>query len=211
MGKHIVFILLFCTAALPAADDGIIIRKDERTLEQIDRFYLRMPPVRYEPPAGRWENLPRTKSCLTEGGILGVVMLGDSIVNDTSRSGWNLVLERQYPKCSIEKITSVRGSAGCWWYKEAGRMHKFVLDHNPDLVIIGGISQRGDIDSIRDCIGQIRAASAADVLLMTGAFGSVDPRDENQWRRISSPDHYDEYRKALENLAREVGAAAGYV
>jgi len=216
---YVASVLLFCVAAPLLADDGIIIRRDERTLEQVERFYSEMPPVRYAPPAGRWEKLGRTKERLAKGGTLRVVMLGDSIVNDTSRSGWNLLLERRYPKCTIEKVTSVRGSTGCWWYKEAGRVRKFVLDHNPDLVIIGGISQRGDINSIRDCIGQIRADSAADILLMTGAFGSVDPCDQEQWRRISSPDHHDNYRKALENFVREVGTAfldmeaawAGYV
>ena len=201
------------------ADDGIIITKNQRTLEQIDKIYSQIPPVRYNPPANRWRNLPLTKKFLSEGGTFRVVMLGDSIVNDTSRSCWNLLVERRYPKCKIEKITSVRGSTGCWWYKEPGRVKKFVLDQKPALVIIGGISNRGDIDSIRDVIRQIKAESDTDVLLMTGAFGSVDPRDDKQWQRISDPNHFSEYRKGLEQLARQTGAAfldmetawAGYI
>jgi hypothetical protein len=211
-------VILFA-AAIPAADDGIIIRKNQRTLEQIDNIYSQMPPVRYNPPPNRWENLTRTRELLTKGGTFNVVMLGDSIVNDTSRSCWNLLIERHYPKCKIEKITSVRGSTGCWWYKEPGRVRKFVLDHEPALVMIGGISHRGDIDSIREVIRQIKASSDADILLMTGAFGSVDPRDENQWQKTSDPNHFSEYRKGLELLACETGAAfldmeaawAGYI
>ena len=42
------------------------------------------------------------------------------------------------------KITSVRGSTGCWYYKTPERIQTFVLDFEPHLVIIGGISQRGD-------------------------------------------------------------------
>ncbi len=42
---------------------------------------------------------------------------------------------------------------------------------------------------------------------MTGAFGSTDPLKEDQWQRISDPSHYGEYRKGLEKLAGEVGAA----
>ena len=202
-----------------AADDGIIIRKNQRTLEQIDSIYSKMEPVRYGPPSNRWKNLPRTRKLLTDGGTLRVVMLGDSIVNDMSRSCWNLLVEKRYPKCTIEKITSVRGSTGCWWYKEPGRVEKIVLDHKPALVMIGGISHRSDIDSIRDVIRQIKAASDTDILLMTGAFGNVDPRDDDQWQKISDSEHYSEYRKGLELLARETGAAfldmeaawAGYI
>jgi hypothetical protein len=212
-------IIVLSLAASLVADDGIIIRKNERTLEQIEKIYSQIPPVRYSPPSGRWKNLPLTKKFLSKGGVFKVVMLGDSIVNDTSRSCWNLLVEKRYPKCKIAKITSVRGSTGCWWYKEQGRVKKFVLDHKPALVMIGGISNRGDIDSIRDVIQQIKAASDADILLMTGAFGSVDPRDDKQWQKISDPNQFSEYRKGLEQLARETGAAfldmeaawAGYI
>ena len=203
-------IIVLSLAANLAADDGYIIRKNQRTLEQIESIYSKMEPVRYNPPLDRWKNLPQTKKVLSDGVELRLVMLGDSIVNDTSRSCWNLLVEKRYPnypKCRIEKITSVRGSTGCWWYKGPGRVKKFVLDHKPDLVMIGGISHRGDIDSIRDVIRQIKAASDADIMLMTGAFGNVDPRKDNQWQKISDPNHFSEYRKGLENLARQTGAA----
>lgn len=212
-------IIILSLAANLAADDGIIIERNERTLEQIEKIYSHIPPVRHSPPLDRWKNLPQTKGFLSKGGTLRVVMLGDSIVNDTSRSCWNLLVEKRYPECKIEKITSVRGSTGCWWYKEPGRVRKFVLEHKPALVMIGGISHRGDIDSIREVIRQIKAASDADILLMTGAFGSVDPGEDKQWQRISDPNHFSEYRKGLELLARETSAAfldmeaawAGYI
>jgi glyoxylase-like metal-dependent hydrolase (beta-lactamase superfamily II) len=217
--SKISLIVILFAAVTMAADNGIIIRENQRTLEQINGIYSQMDPVRYSPPPDRWKNLPRTRELLTKGGTFRVVMLGDSIVNDTSRSCWNLLIERRYPKCKIEKITSVRGSTGCWWYKEPGRVQKFVLDHEPALVMIGGISHHDDIESISEVIRQIRAASDADILLMTGAFGSVDPREDNQWQKISDPSHFSEYRKGLELLARDTGAAfldmeaawAGYI
>jgi hypothetical protein len=144
---------------------------------------------------------------MNDGGTLRVVCLGDSIVNDTSRSGWDLLVERRHPTCRIEKITSVRGSTGCWWYKEPGRVKEFVLDHMPDLVVIGGISHRGDAASIREVIRQIRGTLEADILLMTGAFGQINPHKDEQWQAISDPNHYSDYRKHLEALARDVGAA----
>ena len=200
-------VAIFCLSAHAAGDDGYIIRKNQRTLDNIEKIYSEIPPVHYKPPANRWKNLPRTKQRLAEGGTLTVVMLGDSIINDTSRSCWNLLVDKAHPECKIEKITSVRGSTGCWWYKEPGRVQKFVLDHKPELIIIGGISHRNDVASIRDVIGQIRADSDADILLMTGAFGRVDPRDDKQWKGISDPNHFSDYRKGLENLAREIGSA----
>jgi hypothetical protein len=190
-----------------AADEGSILRGSERSLEQIQRAYAEIPPVPYRPPAERWDKLPKTGKLLTEGGVLHVVMLGDSIVNDTSRSCWNFIVERRHPKCQIEKIACVRGSTGCWWYKYPGRVQKYVLDHNPDLVLLGGISHRNDIESIREVIRQIREESQPDILLMTGAFGQTDRRQDDQWQRISDPNRYREYRKGLEKLASEVGAA----
>lgn len=200
-----VLVFLCCAGLARGADDGgIIIRDNQRTLVKIEEVYSKMPAVKYKAPARRWKNLGRTKKLLSKGGNLNVVMLGDSIVNDTSRSCWNLVLEKRYPKCRISKITCVRGSTGCWWYRQTGRVKKYVLDHEPDLVIIGGISHRGDVEAIRDVIGQIREGAQPDILLMTGSFGSADPLNDEHWRRISDPNHYTTYRKGLEKLSREV-------
>ena len=195
--------------AIAARDENevYVLTKLERTPEQIDAAYAQMPPVKYEPPAGRWERLPRTRSILGKGtGELRVVMLGDSIVNDTSRSGWELVLGRHYPGVNITKVTCVRGSTGCWWYKEPGRVKRYVLDHRPDLLMIGGISQRDDVDSIRDVIEQVRRGSPCDVLLMTGPFGAVDPRDDRQWTFKFDPQGND-YRARLRQLADETNCA----
>ena len=198
--------------------DGYIMFGTRRTAEQIKASYGKIPPVRYDPPADRWKLLPRTLKCLRQGPTLRVVMLGDSIINDTARSSWPLLLKGRYPKSRIRLTTSVRGSTGCWHYKAPGRVQAYVLDHGPDLVIIGGISQRGDINSIREVIRQIRAACKADILLMTGPFGRVDPNDDKQWDTITRPSR-DDYRVKLRTLADEQKTAfmdiqaawAGYV
>ena len=158
--------------------------------------------MKYAPPADRWKLLPRTLKRLQQGPTLRVVMLGDSIINDTARSSWPLLLKRHYPKCRIRLTTSVRGSTGCWHYKAPGRVGAYVLDFAPDLVMIGGISQRGDIDSIRQVIRQIRAAARPDIMLMTGPFGRVDPNDDKQWAAITKPPK-DAYGARLKALAAE--------
>ena len=169
--------------------------------QRIDAVYSTMGPVRYTPPADRWRHLRRTMARLREGGALTIVMLGDSIVNDTASSGYEHLLMRLYPKCKVRKIRSVRGSTGCWWYKEEGRVREYVLDHSPDLLMVGGISQRGDIGSIRSVMEQVRAARPeTEVLLMTGAFGRTDPKKDADWT-YEVPVDGESYRTRLKRLA----------
>jgi len=177
--------------------------KKQTTLERIDGIYATIPPVKYQPAPDRWKLLPRTIQRLQQGPELRVVMLGDSIVNDTSRSAWEKLVERVYPKCRIIKVTSVRGSTGCWWYKEEGRVKQYVLDHKPDLLMIGGISNRDDVESIREVIRQVRAAgNPPDILVMTGCFGRTDPRDDKQWKYEIDPKG-DDYRAKLLRMAAD--------
>jgi hypothetical protein len=129
-------------------------------------------------------------------------MLGDSIIGDTSASKCELLLGRLYPKAQIEKITSVRGSTGCWWYKDENRVEGYVLKYKPDLLMIGGISQHDDTEAIRAVIRQVREKQPCEVLLMTPAFGpDTDPRIVH-WRYdidLTS----DDYRAKLQRLAAE--------
>lgn len=187
-------------------DTAMVIRGN-RSLEEVEKAYAEMSPVNYTPPPGRWKQLPRTARCLQNGPVLRVVMLGDSIITDTSHSAWDLLTQRRNPACTIEKVTCVRGSTGCWWYKDNNRVKSLVLNFNPDLLIIGGISQHDDTDSIREVIRQVRdGGCAADILLMTGAFGEVDPRDDKQWQEQIDPGGKD-YRARLRKLAGETGSA----
>jgi lysophospholipase L1-like esterase len=96
----------------------------------------------------------------------------------------------------------VRGGGGCQHYKEEQRIQKVVAPRQPDLVLIGGISQR-DIESIREVIRQLREAlPEVEILLFTGAFGTADPRDA---QALAKARHSGtgEYGKALKQLAAE--------
>ncbi len=201
--------LILCSASFGQRDEdnAFTLTKTprNRSLKMIDDVYSKMTPLKYEPAKDRWKSLPITAKILGKSkGELRVVMLGDSIVNDTSRSLWDQLVQRRHPDNKITKITCVRGSTGCWWYKEEGRVKRYVLDHEPDLLIIGGISQRNDLDSIRSVIKQVRAARECDILLMSGAFGRVDPGKEGQWSYEIKP---DTYRAHLQKLAKEMDCA----
>lgn len=136
-----------------------------------ERFYADLPPLQYTPGRGRWEHLPRTMDRLLRGGVLRVVMLGDSIVNDTNNSNWDALIGRQYPHCRIQVITSVRGSTGCWFYQQPDALKTYVIDRHPELLIIGGISHREDLDAIRNVILAAKEATGCEVLLMSGPMG----------------------------------------
>jgi lysophospholipase L1-like esterase len=179
----------------------------ERTSAEIEAAYAEIQPVTYTPPAGRWRHLQRTARILAGQGnpVLRVVMLGDSIIGDTGRSEWDMVLQRSYSTCRINKVTVIRGSTGCWWYRAENRVQVFVYPHRPDLLIIGGISQSDDVDAIRDTIRQARALHPCDVLLLTPAFGIVDPRCDDQWT-FEIPADTTHYRYRLRELADSEGA-----
>ena len=173
------------------------------TLERIDAIYAPMDPMVYEPPADRFANIPRTMSKLCDGGELRMVLLGDSIMGNTSASSFELLLMRNYPKCKIIKIASLRSSTGCTYYQEDNRVEQYVLRRNPDLLVIGGISNRGDAEAVRSVIQQVRAQkSDTEVLLLTPVFGAM--RDEHIrtfTREIDTKTH--NFRYNMERVAAE--------
>ncbi|WCJ59250.1 SGNH/GDSL hydrolase family protein [Fontisphaera persica] len=185
-----------------AEKDYYLFRTPERSLAQIQKIQQEMPPGQFTPPPADWQPLRRTRQKLMEGGRLRLLAMGDSIVNDTMRSGWVARLQEAYPKCQIEALVYVRGGGGCQHYKEEQRIPKIVAPRQPDLVLIGGISQR-DIESIREVIRQLREAlPEVEILLFTGAFGTADPRDAAALAKARYSGT-GEYGKALKQLATE--------
>jgi lysophospholipase L1-like esterase len=160
-----------------AEKDYYIFSSPSRSLAQIASIQKEMPSGRFTPPAQDWTFLPKTRQILENGGELRLLALGDSIVNDTMRSGWVAKLREAFPKARIEATVYVRGGGGCQHYREEGRVAKYILPRKPNLVFIGGISQR-DVSSIREVIHQLRAGlPEVEILLATGTFGTTDPRD----------------------------------
>jgi lysophospholipase L1-like esterase len=186
----------------PVEKDYYLFSSPCRSLAQIEAIQKDMPPGWFTPPPPDWTHLSRTRRILTEGGELRLLALGDSIVNDTMRSGWAAKLQEAYPKARIQATVYVRGGGGCQHYKEEGRIAKYVVPLKPDLVFIGGISQR-DIGSIRDVIHQLRhALPEVEILLATGAFGTVDPRSPEALARAPHSGS-GAYGQSLKRLAEE--------
>ena len=169
----------------PVEKDYYLFSSPCRSLAQIQEIQREMPAGTFPPPVPDWTPLRRTRHRLMEGDDLRLLAVGDSIVNDTMRSGWVALLQEAYPKARIEAMVYVRGGGGCQHFREENRVATVILPRRPDLVLLGGISQR-DIDSIRDVIRQIRAGLPdVEFLLTTGTFGTADPRDDAALARAS--------------------------
>ncbi len=179
-----------------------------------DRTYAELPPLEFTPPAERGGRLPRTLEALRTGRPLRLVMLGDSIVNDTSNSAWDVLLERACPKTRIEIVASVRGGTGCQYYRQENRVQEYVLRHKPDLLVIGGISNGFNVEAIRSVIHQVRRQnSSVEILVLSDPVGvHGDPRiwplmivepgkagDEARKRLVA----FGAYRAGLREMAAE--------
>jgi len=189
--------------AQPDANGVYVIFGPEHAAEKLAAAAKEIAPVKYAPKMAPWKQLPRVATALAKKcGELRIVMLGDSIVNDTARSRWGDRLQEHYPECKISVVAIVRGGTGCWWYKEDGRVAKYVVPQKPDLLIIGGISHNDDIGAVREVMKQVRNEVECDVLLMSEAFGAVDPTDDKQWT-FDIPDKSKGFRAKLRDLAVE--------
>jgi len=184
--------------------DGSVQRPFEglAPLERLDAIYVSIPPIDYTPPQGRWTRIPQTMEKLQNGPSLKIVMLGDSIMGDTGSSQYERLLEREYPNCKVQRIMSLRGSTGCWWYKDENRVEDYVLKHEPDLLMIGGISQRGDVEAIRSVIHQVRAKQNPEIMLITPVFGHTNDPHIRNWTYEIDAEKYA-YRAELKQLAEE--------
>ena len=190
------------TKTWPVEADYFLFSSPTRSLGQIKSLQQKMIPGHFTSPKNDWKHLRRTRKILTEGGPLHIMAVGDSIVNDTMRSGWVAKLQEAYPKAKIRATVYVRGGGGCQHYRENGRVEKYILPAKPDLVCIGGISQK-DTESIQNVIIQIRSGlPEVEFLLTPGVFGIMDPRDP-QAMAASSHSGSGTYGKALEKIAAE--------
>lgn len=187
---------------LPVEKDYYLFSSPCRSLEQIGRIQSEMPSGTFTLPPQDWKFLPRTRRTLREGGQLRLLALGDSIVNDMMRSGWVGRLAEAYPGAGVKALVYVRGGGGCQHYREESRVAKFLAPQGPNLVLIGGISQK-DTESIRAVIGQIREhLPEVEFLLVTGAFGTTDPRDPSALA-VAPHSGTGPYGSALRQLAGE--------
>jgi lysophospholipase L1-like esterase len=175
----------------------------------MDRVYDTMTPLPAAPPEDAVQSTalpPSVRRALRRGEDLRVVVLGDSIANDVTNSHFDLLVERRHPETSMEVIPVVRSGTGCPYYAKKNRVRSRVLPFEPDLVLIGGISNAGpqhdlekSLDAVRRVIEQIRADGETAVVLQTGAAAGFGVAHLDRHRR--------RYAKGLRRLAERDGVA----
>jgi hypothetical protein len=173
-----------------------------------DRLCASLPPLDFVADPGRWTRLPRTLRRLRDGGALRIVMLGDSIINDTNNSNYDALLMRMYPQAEVRVVCSVRGGTGCWHYQDDAQHKAYVLDLAPDLLMIGGISHRQDLAAIRQVIRKTKAQCDGEILLMSGPMAQDwRPWDEKNPGQPLATTTYpgDEFNGQMKRLAAEEG------
>lgn len=153
----------------------------EEAAAYCDVVYREVPPLRFTPPPDAMTRLPRTIAALKSGQPWHVVMLGDSNMNDTFHSQFYALLKREFPASNFIFQTSVRGATGCWFYCKPEAFRTYVAECEPDLLVIGGVSNYQQEHSPTGTEAMslvVRAAQkeiGCEVLLTSGAL-SVDTR-----------------------------------
>lgn len=171
------------------------------------------------------QRIARTLAKLRSGQEITIVLLGDSIVNDLSNSAFDVLLERKFPGARVNVITAVGGGTGMdQWnpqndtypfltstrYRGALNFNDAVIEQEPDLILLGGISNpptvqgyeafQAIIDKLSSPSVEARLGYRSDLLLATGAFGNLGP----SWYPSSEVnDVNNDYRGNLLRLANE--------
>ncbi|MBC7880733.1 MAG: hypothetical protein H7Y37_05310 [Anaerolineae bacterium] len=113
----------------------------------------------YQPKLNRWERIPATMSRLRNAQTLRIVMLGDSVQQDTANMPIDLALQNLYPGSHVELIASIKGGTGVSYYQD--HVAEYITNYQPDLVIVGGISNSDDIPAYQQVVDQVRASDQA--------------------------------------------------
>lgn len=165
-----------------------------------DLVAAKLPPLRVEPSGNAFRSAPKTLEALRTGRPVRILLLGDSIIQDTFHSQFHALLKRAYPKSEVTWLSSVRGSTGCRYYRIPENFEKYVTAYRPDCVIVGGISNWHAPEeklpvwgnaAIYEVCGRIRAAGAE--LIVVSPTLSVDTRLKEYSREFTplKPRTYD--------------------
>ena len=113
----------------------------DETLAWCSALYQSLPKkLDYAVGGEAWDRLPKSRTKIQVGKEFTIVLLGDSIINDSYCGHLTAQAQKWFPDTKLKVICSVRGSTGCWYYHEKEHFDEYVAKYNPDLVVIGGIS-----------------------------------------------------------------------
>lgn len=105
-----------------------------------DKLYATLPQLSHAVQKDAWAKLPNSRNTINSTNEFCIVLLGDSIMNDTWCGNFGAMLKCDFPRTDFKLILSVRGSTGCWYYHKKENFEEYVAKFHPNLVVIGGIS-----------------------------------------------------------------------
>lgn len=189
----------------------------EEAARWCDEVYKKLTSLKFSAPPDAMKLLPKTAAALKNGKPWKVVLLGDSIVNDSFNSVFQALVKRDYPGSCLEFIVSVRGSTGCAFYRRPEEFKKYVAACKPDLLMIGGISNFSEFSAdesaaLEEVIGMAREQAGCEVLVMSQPL-SADWRKnkygEKDWRKLLEKPEHRRYLNFIpaRACARKLGVA----
>ncbi len=206
-GAHLLF--------RPKSDIPLSIRRvtveaisEKKALAWSESVYASLPQLQYRPPENRHKHLGETIRKLRNGEDVKIVTLGDSIANDLTNGSTSVLLERAYPGSDVTWITSVGSGKGAWYFRRKNRVQEYVIRHDPDLLIVGGISHWGQVDTFRDVIHQVREKIDPDILLLNGVIATEEGKIGTLSRipylnRQEARELYNSFPERMRSLAGE--------
>lgn len=150
-----------------------------------------LPKLDAPETADAWMKLPKTREKILSGKSVNVVFLGDSIMNDTWCGNVVTLIQSALPQADLRCFISVRGSTGCWYYHEKEHFDEYVSKYKPDLVLVGGISNRGKEQNVQEA-----EESMVETIERCKAIGAevvvCTPPPSYEFRKDSSAKPFDQ-------------------
>jgi hypothetical protein len=172
-----------------------------------DEIYSELPCITPILPSKNTNLIPKTIQAMKAGAPWRVVMLGDSIINDTFNSNFQALIKQSFSKSNMKFICSVKGSTGCWHYQKQKEFDKYIKDLKPNLLIIGGISHNNDIDAIGKVITMAKEQIGCEIIITTGPLGMDLRKSDNISQLQNLPQQSIAARESImlkQNLADEL-------
>jgi hypothetical protein len=160
--------------------------------EWCDQLYATIPPITAKVTPAVTLNLSKTTAALQDGRAFKVLMLGDSIVNDSYNSVFPSLVKRQYPNSNFTFIISVSGSTGCLTYAQNDKFKQYIAAYQPDLLLISGVSNfvkntPEEITALKTVVSRAKKELGCEVVIATPPL-SVNPQEyansTEPWRKL---------------------------
>ncbi len=209
------------TEVVPICIDDFLVEKT--TASEVgdwsDRFYSKLSArLNYRGKDTRWMRLPGTMEKIRNRQRVRIVFLGDQIQEDLANTPIDVYLQRLYPGCTVEVISSTKAGAGVDYFKD--HVADYVTRLRPDLLIVGGTSNPDEMVHFKSLVDEVCSSNVAgrrrtEILLLTnlwnsGATGEEAYRLTSAMRELDQEPEMnavipDDYRGNLMQFAKENG------